>query len=288
MEAARLEGLRMDAEELWVEAETGAGHARDVLERVRALVAQAPFRERRWALLATALHQAGRRAEALAALKRARAMLVDELGLDPGRELAELEQLLLRQDPSLDPVVGREVSASCPYRGLLPYDAEDADSFFGREDDVASCLRRLRDAGVLAVVGPSGIGKSSLVRAGVVAALVRSGTRALVTTPGVRPTESLAGLKGHGRQTLVVDQTEEAVTTCQDPEERARYFAALAAHVAAGGALVLSMRADHLGDLAPYPEVARLLEHGLYLLGPMSEADLRSAIEGPARRAGCG
>ena len=107
-----------------------------------------------------------------------------------------------------------------------------------------------------------------------------------MTTPGARPTESLGGLRSHGQQTLVVDQAEEAVTTCQDPEERERYFAALAAHVAAGGALVLSMRADHLGDLAPYPDIARLLEEGLYLLGPMGEPDLRSAIEGPARRAG--
>ena len=146
-----------------------------MLEQARALVAQAPFRERRWALLATALHQAGRQAEALAALQQARAMLVDQLGLDPGRELVELEELLLRQDPSLDPVPGREVSAVCPYRGLLPYGAEDADSFFGREADVAACLRRLRDAGVLAVVGPSGVGKSSLVRAGVVASLTRDG-----------------------------------------------------------------------------------------------------------------
>ena len=286
VEAARLEGLRMDAEELRVEAETRAGHARDVLDRARALVAQAPFRERRWALLATALHQAGRQAEALAALKQARAMLVEELGLDPGRQLAELEELLLRQDPSLDPVVGREVSASCPYVGLLPYDARDADSFFGRDADVESCLRRLRDTGVLAVVGPSGVGKSSVVRAGVVASLIRSGTPVLVTTPGVRPPESLVGLKGQGSQTLVVDPAEEAVTTCQDPEQRAQYFAALSAHVAAGGALVLSMRADHLGALAPYPEIARLIEDGLYLLGPMSEPDLRSAIEGPARRAG--
>ena len=98
--------------------------------------------------------------------------------------------------------------------------------------------------------------------------------------------DSLAGLKARGRQTLVVDQAEEAVTVCPDPAERERYFAALAAHVAAGGALVLSLRADHLGDLAPYPDIARVLEDGLYLLGPMSEPDLRSAIEGPARRAG--
>ena len=286
METTRLEGLRMDAEELLVEAETDAGRAREVLERARALVAQAPFRERRWALLARALHQSGRQPEALGAIQRARAMLVDEFGLDPGGELVELEAMLLRQDPSLSPATSREVSATCPYRGLLPYDAADADTFFGREDDIAACLRRLRDTGVLTVIGPSGVGKSSLVRAGLVASLSGSGRPVLVTTPGVHPMDSIVGLKPRGRQTLVVDQAEEAVTLCADPAERARYFAALALHVGAGGALVLALRADHLGDLAPYPEIARVVEDGMYLLGPMSEPGLRSAIEGPARRAG--
>ena len=286
LEAQRLEGLRMDAEELWVEAETGAGHASSVLDRAGTLVAEAPFRERRWALLATALYQSGRQGEALGAVKQARAMLVDELGLDPGPELARLEGLLLRQDPSLDIPMARDTSPVCPYRGLLPYGADNADAFFGRDDDVAACLRRLRDAGVLAVVGPSGAGKSSLVRAGVVASLVRGGAAVLVATPGEHPLESLAGLKSRGRQALVVDQAEEAVTLCADVDERDRFFAALVAHVEAGGWLVLSLRADHLSDLAPYPGIARVLEEGLYLLGPMSERDLRTAIEGPARRAG--
>jgi DNA-binding SARP family transcriptional activator/WD40 repeat protein len=286
VETVRLEGLRMDAEELLVEGEVAAGHAREVLERARALVAQAPFRERRWALLARALYQSGRQPEALGAITRARTMLMEEFGLDPGRELVELEALLLRQDPSLAPAVGAEVRAACPYRGLLPYEAADAESFFGREDDVAACLRRLRDTGVLAVVGPSGVGKSSLVGAGLVASLVRGGPPVLVTTPGMHPMDSLSGLKPRGRQTLVVDQAEEAVNLCADPAERARYFATLAVHVGSGGQLVLALRADHLGDLAPYPEIARVLEDGLYLLGPMGEAGLRSAIESPARRAG--
>ncbi len=137
--------------------------------------------------------------------------------LDPGSDLMRLEELLLRQDPSLDVPSAREISAVCPYRGLLPYDAEDADSFFGREDDVAACLRRLRDSRVLAVVGPSGVGKSSLVRAGVVASLRRGGAAVLVTTPGAHPLDSLTGLKPRGRQTLVVDQAEEAVTVCAEP-----------------------------------------------------------------------
>lgn len=286
VETARLDGLRMDAEEVRVEAALRAGHARDVLAQSRALVAQAPFRERRWALLARGLYDTGRRAEALGALRRARAMLVEQFGLDPGRELADLEQSLLRGDPGLDAVPSRAVSTVSPYRGLLPFGSEDADIFFGREDDMDACLRRLRDGKVLAVVGPSGIGKSSLLMAGVVAALARAAVPVLLTTPGARPMDSLAGLKPRGRQTLVVDQAEEAVTVCADPLEREHYFAALAAHVEVGGSLVLSLRADHLGDLAPYPDIARILEDGLYLLGPMNEVDLRSAVEGPARRAG--
>ena len=121
---------------------------------------------------------------------------------------------------------------------------------------------------MLAVVGASGIGKSSLVRAGVVAALVRRGAPVLVTTPGRRPLQSLAGWSPTRHQTLVVDQAEEAVTLCPDLAERSGYFTALARHVAAGDALVLSLRADHLGDLAPYADLARVLEDGFYLLGP--------------------
>ncbi len=286
VEAARLEGLRMDAEELRVEAEVWVGHAPAVLEQARALVAQAPFRERRWALLALSLYQSGRQREALDALHRARTMLVEELGLDPGHALVELEQKLLRQDPSLAPGVLGEASALCPYRGLMAYDTQDADMFFGREDDIAACLRRLRDVGVLVVIGPSGIGKSSLVRAGLIASLTRGQTPVLHCTPGARPLDSLAGLKPRGRQTLVVDQAEEVVTLCADPEQRERFLTALATHVGAGGGLVLSLRADHLGDLAPYPDIARILEAGLYLLGPMREPQLRQAVEGPARRAG--
>jgi WD40 repeat protein/DNA-binding SARP family transcriptional activator len=284
VEALRLEGLRQDAEELLVEAEIRAGRAATVLDKARLLVAQAPFRERRWALLARALNQVGRQADALQTVNRARSMLVDELGLDPGPELTELEVLLLRQDRTLTAPSSRRVSPVCPYPGLLAYGTDDADTYFGRERDVQACLRRLRDSGVLAVVGPSGLGKSSLVRAGVAASLLRAGRPLLVTTPGSRPLDTLAGLSP--RQTLVVDQAEEVVTLCTDPRLRAAYLAALAGHVSAGGPLVLSLRSDHLGDLAPYPEITRVIEEGLYLVAPMSEPDLRSAIEGPARRAG--
>ena len=84
---------------------------------------------------------------------------------------------------------------------------------------------------------------------------------------------------------LVVDQCEEAVTLCEDPAEQARFFAALAAH-AERGRLVIALRADRLGELSAHPDFARLVEPGLHLLSAMSDADLRAAIEGPARQAG--
>ena len=125
----------------WVEAEIAAGHARRCWSARGRWWPQAPFRERRWALLATALHHAGRQPEALGALKR-RAGDAGRASSawTPGPSSCELEQLLLRQDPSLSRPEVREASAVCPYRGLLPYGAEDADTFFGREDDVAACL----------------------------------------------------------------------------------------------------------------------------------------------------
>ncbi len=283
-EANRLAGLRMDAEELRVEAEIVAGRSRTVVEEARTLTRQAPFRERRWALLARTLYHSGRQMEALDVLAGARRMLREELGLDPGAELTSLEEAILRQDPELSGAKSAEVNPVCPYRGLLPYEAEDAESFFGRDTDVAACLEKLRQEGVLVVVGPSGTGKSSLVRAGVIASLERDGTAVLFTTPGHRPLDSLAGLPSHPPfPVLVVDQAEEAVTLCADPEERAAYLTRIEAYA---GPAVLALRADRLGDLSTNPRFARLLERGLYLPGPMSEEDLRAAIEGPARHAG--
>jgi WD40 repeat protein len=250
-------------------------------------VAEAPLRERRWALLALAQYQAGRQGEALRTLHGARTVLAAELGVDPGPDLAALEAAILRQDPSLVAEAALpEPSVTCPYLGLVPYDVADAEAFFGRDADVASCLRRLADVGVLAVVGPSGSGKSSLVRAGVAAALERDGRRVLVVTPGAHPSDALTGLPDGGpAPVLVVDQCEEAVALCADTGDQARFFAALAEH-AERGPLVVALRADRLGELSAHPVLARLIEPGVYLLGAMGDADLRAAIQGPAHQAG--
>ncbi|BCY07182.1 hypothetical protein L3i22_022700 [Actinoplanes sp. L3-i22] len=286
IEAGRLAELRLDAEELRVEAALRAGRQIEVLADAQAQVAAAPLRERRWALLAEAQYRSGRQSEALAGLRRARQVLGAELGLDPGPELAEIERAILRQDPSLRPVPPPPAESACPYLGLVAYDVGDAETFFGRAEETAECLRRLAATGVLVVAGASGSGKSSLVRAGVAAALRRPGRPVTVLRPGHHPMASLIALPASGPPPpLVVDQCEEVVTLCRDPAERAAFLDALAAH-AERAPLVVALRADRLGAVGDHPAFARLVETGLYLLGAMREPQLRTAVEEPARHAG--
>ena len=101
IEAGRLEELRLDAEEVRMEAALRAGHHREVLAEAQARAAEAPLRERRWALLALAQYQVGRQGDALRTLHQARRRSSTELGVEPGSELVALEQAILRQDPSL-------------------------------------------------------------------------------------------------------------------------------------------------------------------------------------------
>jgi WD40 repeat protein/DNA-binding SARP family transcriptional activator len=287
IEAARLDALRWDAEEIRVDAALRAGRHREVLSEAQTRVSEAPLRERRWALLALAQYQAGRQADALRTLHQARTVLVAELGIEPGPDLVALEQAILRQDPSLVVAAALpEPAAVCPYLGLVPYDVADADGFFGRDAEVEACLARLAAVGVLAVVGPSGSGKSSLVRAGVAASLQRNGRRVVVITPGPRPMDALTALPESGPvPVLVVDQCEEAVTLCDDAAERTAFFDALVLH-AQRGPLAIALRADRLGDMSAAAGFARLVEPGLHLVSAMSEVDLRAAIEGPARQIG--
>ena len=84
---------------------------------------------------------------------------------------------------------------------------------------------------------------------------------------------------------LVVDQCEEVLAPEVDPAERAAFLAALA-DIAGRGPLILTLRADRLGEVSRYPAFAHLVERGLHLLGPMETDALRRAIEGPAEQAG--
>jgi DNA-binding SARP family transcriptional activator len=100
-EIGRLEELELTAREDFVDAELELGRHTDVIPELEVLIAGHPYRERPRAQLMLALYRAGRQAEALEAFHEARRLLVDELGLEPGAELQELERAILRQDESL-------------------------------------------------------------------------------------------------------------------------------------------------------------------------------------------
>ncbi|MEB3032874.1 BTAD domain-containing putative transcriptional regulator [[Mycobacterium] nativiensis] len=88
-----------------------AGRAAEIVGELEAAVADAPLRERRWAQLMLALYRAGRQGEALGAYQRARSLLADELGIDPGPELRRLEAAIVTQDTSLDYPVAQHLSS---------------------------------------------------------------------------------------------------------------------------------------------------------------------------------
>jgi predicted ATPase/DNA-binding SARP family transcriptional activator len=102
-ELERLDELRLFALEERIEADLVAGRHGALAEELEALVLEHPYRERLHGQLMVALYRAGRQADALEAYARARRTLVDELGIEPGSELRQLEARVLRQDPDLDP-----------------------------------------------------------------------------------------------------------------------------------------------------------------------------------------
>ena len=180
-------------------------------------------------------------------------------------------------------------AGTSPYRGLMAFQPEDGDLFFGREEVVANAVDQIAENGFMAVVGASGSGKSSLVRAGLVPAFgrAREGSVA-VMTPGSDPETKLRRTVGLRPPTLlVVDQLEEAFTLCSDEAGRARFFDALIDMYEGGSTfVVVALRADFYGHCAEHPRLAAALAASQCLLGPMQPAELRLAIELPARAAG--
>jgi DNA-binding SARP family transcriptional activator len=206
---------------------------------------------------------------------------------------------------------------ACPWKGLAAYDLADAPWFAGRERLVAELLARLAPARLLAVVGASGSGKSSLVHAGLLASLQAGalpgseGWARVVVRPGPRPMRELVraalhgaepgpdrvadllermvyGGKQAGRVVLVVDQLEETWTVCADAAEWAAFLDAIAdlAESDTSCAVVLVVRADYVASLADHPAISRALADATVLVGSPSAAEVRRAVEHPAERAG--
>ena len=232
---------------------------------------------------------------------------------------------------SSDPV-GRAVATSDirnPYKGLRPFAEADAGDFFGRNQLIERLLGRLRENAVgsrfLAVVGPSGSGKSSVVRAGLVPA-IRDGALpgedvvAIELFPGLHPFEELeeavlriatrpiarlrdrleSGSRGlleavdealpsDSRVVVVVDQFEELFTLTTDVQERELFLESLrVAAVDAGSKLtvIVTLRADFFDRPLVYPRFGELLGARTEPVPPLTPDELEQAIRGPAERVG--
>ncbi|MGW5158050.1 nSTAND1 domain-containing NTPase [Nonomuraea wenchangensis] len=227
-------------------------------------------------------------------------------------EWAARWHLLMRELEGDVPPPAEEVA---PYRGLVVFQPEHARWYFGRERLVRELCDRLSGTPFLAVMGTSGSGKSSLLRAGLLPALRQGITAdgaewpAVVMVPGEHPLRALAAHLGEddlgeddppraaarfvagrpagARLVVIVDQFEEVFTLCRDEGERAAFVSALLAlareprtHVVAG------MRADFYARCAELPGLASVLQDNQLIVGPMEEEDLRRVVTGPAGRAG--
>jgi energy-coupling factor transporter ATP-binding protein EcfA2 len=224
----------------------------------------------------------------------------------PDSTLADFDSLLAPELPD----------ALCPYLGLDAFHEDDHDKFFGRRDLVAKLIERLADNRLLAVVGPSGSGKSSLVRAGLIPALKAGALPGSQDwnylppiVPGSDPLTALSRVlpdKETGRQgdkeqaepdllvssspcLLVVDQFEELFTLCDDEGTRRAYIDRLIQLVEMPESqhhVILTMRSDFETFVARAPALQALFETGRVQVTPLSAAELRETIEKPADAVG--
>jgi len=258
-------------------------------------------------------------------------------GVDPA--FAAVVDRCLRRDPGERYASGNELRAALaqltpearadvlpdgnPYRGLHAFEAQHRAVYFGRDSEVRAILERLAGEGFVLVAGDSGVGKSSLCRAGVLPRIAdwldkRRTWTPVALVPGRHPIASLAAalaatlgspesaihrtLLADAREivrslrseqgpragvVLFIDQLEELLTVA-DPEEAAR-VAELVGWIAEGGPslrVLATVRADFLGRLAAMGGMADAVSRALYFLRPLSEERIREAIVGPARAKG--
>ncbi len=234
-----------------------------------------------------------------------------------GERWQSASELLSELAQFLAPAHAKNTEASCPYRGLAAFGEDDAPYFFGRATETRSALAQLDQWPLLAVVGPSGVGKSSFVHAGLVPAIrARGAWRICTLRPGRRPLERLAStleeapsfagnlITSHGRYgealrdqasrkneqiLVVVDQLEELFTLCEDAEEQRAFLGALlgaADDTTSPIRVVLSMRADFLDRLAGHKQFLAEVSRGLFFLSAPDRDSLRETLLRPAELAG--
>ena len=166
----RLAELRLQAVEVRLDADLHLGRHAEVITEVQRLAAAHPLRERLHSLLMRALYQDGRQAEALDAYARARQVLVDELGTEPGAGLRELQRQILNGDPALDSPARAPGAADSPAPTIPRQLPAAVSGFAGRVAELAALTRMLDDSVadhpgtvvISAIGGTAGVGKTAL------------------------------------------------------------------------------------------------------------------------------
>ena len=230
----------------------------------------------------------------LAALK---ALFIPALHLESESELTN-RFLYLAQSARQEDAPAAGIS---PYKGLLFFDQTDANLFFGRETLTAHLTDRITGLATdassrfLAVVGASGSGKSSLVRAGLATTFQNAGWNVHTFTPTTNPLKMLAAnynsirTKNRNQHLIIVDQFEETFTLCRDENERVAFIErllAVAREKTARATVVIALRADFYSHCAQYPLLREAVAVEQEYIGQMTNAELRRAIEEPAKRNG--
>ncbi|HEU5471977.1 MAG TPA: BTAD domain-containing putative transcriptional regulator [Actinophytocola sp.] len=168
--ASVLEESRLTATEELVRLELELGRHVDITGELQALIAEHPWRERLYGFLMLAMYRSGRQAEALEVYRRARTVLTNEVGIEPGQELRDLERAVLSGDPSLDlPEAGEEPATEQP--SVIPRQLPSSIADFVGREDLLDEIRQILASGestapyavpVVAISGRGGVGKSTL------------------------------------------------------------------------------------------------------------------------------
>jgi WD40 repeat protein/energy-coupling factor transporter ATP-binding protein EcfA2 len=183
-----------------------------------------------------------------------------------------------------------EYKAECPFPGLSSFAEEQYhEFFFGRDELIRDLQKELAKDNFLAVIGTSGSGKSSVVLAGLIPKLKKeeASLQSVRITPSNEPLKQLEILlKVSGQHSvLVVDQFEELFTLCEDKANRQEFIDKLF-HLAERQKIVITMRADFLGECTFYPDLRKRIETRQKLVGPMEPAELITAMKMQADRGG--
>ncbi|GAA1001948.1 hypothetical protein GCM10009555_107410 [Acrocarpospora macrocephala] len=212
----------------------------------------------------------------------------------PYRQVTDLgDRSPLARNPAYQPDVPADLPRAVteddqesPYRGLAAFGPGDEAMFFGRDETTARLVERTLSDRLIAVVGASGSGKSSLLRAGLAPELERRGHRCMIMVPGADPLAELSTqLADQGlpdQAVIIVDQFEELFTASGDEAVHAAFVQSL---IELPATVVLSVRSDFFGACLALPALEPAMSRPM-LVPALTTAQLREAIEKPARLSG--